>query len=377
MSEHSDIVGGSTAKRVISCPGSVQLVRKMPPRPSSKYADEGTLLHDAVANILRGVCEPESCIGTTYAGITLDEDLYERKLQPALAALAVVDPEGKMEFNVEVRVGFGDLLPGVFGSADIVGRIGDRAIILDWKFGSGVPIEVEENAQLMFYAAAAMRTEIAQWAFYGAKEVELVIVQPPHAPKRWVCSIERIVSFERELLAAVKVALAPNPPFAAGEHCRWCAAKPVCPVMTGAAKRALRTAIDQLNLDEIGQSLKDADLLEQWIADLRALAHQVMEEGAAVPGFKLVQKRAIRKWVDEDTALNSLKSAGLSDQDLIETALISPAKAEKLLKKQKLAMPDGLTVSASSGTTLAPEDDPRPAALQIGKQLSEALGKLS
>lgn len=377
MAEHSDIVGGSTAKRVIACPGSVQLVRQMPAKPSSKYADEGTLLHNAIADILRGVCTARELIGTSYAGITLDEDLFERKLGPALAALDDIDPDKEMEYDVEVRVGFGDRLPGVFGSTDVVGRIGDRAVILDWKFGSGVSVDVEENAQLMFYAAASMRTPEARWAFVGADEVEMIIVQPPHAPKRWVCDIGRIVDFERELLAAVKVALGPNPPLAAGDHCRWCAAKPICPVMTGAAQRALRTAIAGLDLDSIGQSLKDAELLEQWIADLRALAQQVIEEGAAVPGYKLVPKRAIRKWVDDDAALAALKSVGLDDRDLLETSLISPAKAEKLLKKSKQALPDGLTVAASSGTTLAPDSDPRPAALQIGKQLTAALGKLS
>ena len=46
---HSSIVGGSTAKRVISCPASVKLVAKMPPKPSSVHADRGTLLHDAIA----------------------------------------------------------------------------------------------------------------------------------------------------------------------------------------------------------------------------------------------------------------------------------------------------------------------------------------
>ena len=50
--QHSNIVGGSTAKRVINCPGSVRLVQKMPPQPSSKYADQGTLLHNAMDAIL-------------------------------------------------------------------------------------------------------------------------------------------------------------------------------------------------------------------------------------------------------------------------------------------------------------------------------------
>jgi hypothetical protein len=33
-------------------------------------------------------------------------------------------------------------------------------------------------------------------------------------------------------------------------------------------------------------------------------------------------------------------------------------------------------VAVSSGSTLAPEDDPRPAVLNIGKQLTAALSKL-
>jgi len=37
---------------------------------------------------------------------------------------------------------------------------------------------------------------------------------------------------------------------------------------------------------------------------------------------------------------------------------------------------DDLVVSVSSGTTLAVESDPRPAVLQIGKQLTAALLKL-
>ena len=44
MTAHSRIVGGSTAKRVMNCPGSVALVATVPPSPPSKYADEGTLL---------------------------------------------------------------------------------------------------------------------------------------------------------------------------------------------------------------------------------------------------------------------------------------------------------------------------------------------
>ena len=50
--QHSKVVGGSTAKRVINCPGSVALVAKMPPQASSKYADEGTMLHGCMEDLL-------------------------------------------------------------------------------------------------------------------------------------------------------------------------------------------------------------------------------------------------------------------------------------------------------------------------------------
>jgi hypothetical protein len=55
--------------------------------------------------------------------------------------------------------------------------------------------------------------------------------------------------------------------------------------------------------------------------------------------------------------------------------LISPAVAEKLLKKSKLTLPDELVKSVSSGTTLASEDDSRPAVLQLG-DLRAAISKL-
>ena len=362
--QHSKIVGGSTAKRVINCPGSVALVAQMPPQPSSKYAEEGTLLHDAISHFL-------GADGGTFGAPI---ELIEEKLLPALALLDEVDPDKTMEYEVETRVGFGDLLPGVFGSTDLMGRIGNKAIILDWKFGSGVPVPAEENEQLMFYAAAAMRTPEAQWVFDGATEVELVIIQPPTI-KRWTTTIARIKEFEQTLVKAVKLAQQPDAPLKNGDHCRWCAAKPVCPIMTGAVDRAVAIKMDAIDVDKIGAYLHNADLLEDWIKDLRALAEEMMKKGKPVKGWKMVPKRATRSWVKEEDAKAALLQH-LKESEVIETKLVSPAAAEKLLKAQKLKLPDGLTVAISSGNTIAPESDPRPAVVLIGQQLNAALSKI-
>jgi hypothetical protein len=375
MAQHSSIVGGSTAKRVINCPGSVALVAQMPPKPSSVYADTGTLLHNVIADVLDGKATAQDFLGAVHADVTLDQDLIDNKLLPALAALNEIDPDKIMEYETEVVVGFGDLLPGVFGSSDIVGRIGDTAYIVDWKFGDGVAVDVEENPQLMFYAAAAMRTPAAQWAFERATKVELVIVQPPYV-KRWETTPRRIQLFEKELMQAVKVAQRPDAPLAQGEWCRWCAGKAICPIMTGAADRAMVAALKSVDVADVSDYLKMADQLEGWIKEVRALAMQTLEAGLPVPGYKLVPKRGMRQWVDENKALEAMRAMGVNAMELTEMTILSPAKAEKVLKKHKLALPDDHVVSVSSGNTLASEDDPRPAVLQIGAQLSAALGKL-
>jgi hypothetical protein len=385
MAAHSNIVGGSTAKRVIACPGSVKLVQQMPPRPSSRYADEGTLCHTIMEAVLVLDARPGKFVGQTLNDVTVTTELIDRKILPAIAALSEIDPNFDMTYECEAVVGFGDALPGVFGSADLIGRIGSTAIVLDWKFGDGVDVAVEENPQAMFYAAAAMRTPKVAWAFKDVTSIDCIIVQPTaDTPvKVWRTTPDRIRAFERQLFAAVKEAMGPDPSMQSGDHCRWCAAKPVCPLLTGAVDRALKTSLQNIDAARLGEMLEQAPMIEEYLASVRALAQHMLEEGVPVPGFKLVQKRATRQWVDVDEAQAALvalvlKEAGLGfeDTELMETKLVSPAQAEKALKKRKIELPDELVVAVSSGTTLAPESDPRPPVLQIGRQLAAALGKI-
>lgn len=372
---HSNIVGGSTAKRVINCPASVALCAKMPPKPSSEHADRGTLLHNVIAELLEFDKKPEQCLGAKYKDQVLTEDLLDEKIIPALAALDEIDPDKQMEYMVETRVGFGDFLPGVFGSTDLLGRLGKRAIVLDWKFGDGVSVDATENPQLLFYAAAAMRTPAAQWVFEGAAEIECIIVQPP-VIRRWVTDAERVKEFEQELLYAVRLSATPEPPMQTGDHCRWCAAKPTCPAMNGQVERALKTQLASLPVEQIAMQLQQADAIEDYLRDLRALAFQMLEKGIPVPGYKLVAKQSRRQWVNEDKLAAWAAEKGLKPDDIIDAKFKSPAQLEKVLKKAKIEFPADMVVSVSSGDTLAPESDPRPAVLQIGRQLTAALAKL-
>lgn len=373
--KHSHVVGGSTAKRVMACPPSVELCAKMPPsKGSNKYADAGTLLHNVIASVLDGKPVDEAIVGARYNDIEITPEMVEDKLIPALTALDEIDPGKRIEYMVETEVGFGDLLPDVYGSCDFIGRDGDRAVVLDWKFGDGVIVEAEENPQLMFYAAAAMRTPRSQWVFEDATEIELIIVQPP-AVRRWVTTPERIARFEADLVRAVDLVNSGRGELKTGDHCRWCAAKPVCPAMTGAVDRAVATQIAALPVAQLGEYLERADMVEEWIASVRGLALQLLESGAEVPGYKLVAKRSTRQWISDAGAKAALLEH-LPESEVMESSVISPAQAEKKLKKLKVPLPADQVVSISSGNTLAAESDPRPAVVLIGKQLTAALSKI-
>lgn len=350
--KHSKIVGGSTAKRVINCPASVTLVQRMPPQLPSSYAEEGTFLHSVMECVLGDKERPE-----------LTEE-QRNKVQFCIDALNEIDPKQELIYECEQQVEFEGVkgLEGVFGNVDLIGRLGNRAIVLDWKFGDGVIVDAKENEQGLFYAAAAMKTHELQWAFEEVTEIEIIIVQPP-AIRRWVTTFKRLDGFIADLQDAVATALRPDPPAEMGEWCRWCTAKPICPQMNGAAERALRVKLEAI---DIAPAMKMVPLLESWIAEVKSLAQRTLEDNVPVPGFKLVPKRATRVWANESEARAHLLVRGLQESEITE--MRSVAQIEKVLKKRKIDMPEVTWVS--SGNTVAPDSDPRPAALNLGAALS-------
>lgn len=392
MAEHSDIVGGSSAFRVINCPGSVALNAQLPRSPSSSYADEGTLLHEAISDVLLNGLEPESQLGRIYKGESgeykLTQDLMYDQLIPAYQMLEEIDPDAEMDMAVENKVSFGDFLPGVFGSADVLGRIKKTAYVIDWKFGRGL-VDAVENAQMMFYAAAAMRTPGLEWVFKGATDIRMVIIQPERGcPSIWDTKPKRIQEFEQTLARAVKQSSQPDAKVATGDWCRWCNAKTICPAMNGLVDRVQHAKVQAINVDELVEYLKMAPLVESRIRDLYALAMQMLENGVEIPGYKLVPKRATRKWVkDDQIVINTLVDAvAESAPDIDEKAvrksfmsepeLISPAQAEKVLKKYKLKIPSGICEAISSGSTMVEDSDPRPAVVNASEAIRKALARI-
>ena len=105
----------------------------------------------------------------------------------------------------------------------------------------------------------------------------------------------------------------------------------------------------------------EIDLVKTWAKRREEYAHAEALRGRMPDGAKLVGKRPTRKWRDESDAVSTLQLAGVSDDDIYATAVRSPAQLEKMLTKTEKSLLADLVVKTSSGTVLAPLDDPRPA----------------
>lgn len=378
---HSTVVGGSSAGRVLQCPGSVQLCQQYP-NIESDFAAEGSALHMAMDMIMSGIAKDDrDVVGLKFNGYTIDEEMFDEAILPVLEHWDELDKSlGGIEFFSEQRVTF----PGIdnaFGTTDLIGSAKDRTVVYDFKFGRGVAVDAEDNPQLKYYALAAMHTPATAQFFAEDKPVELFIAQPRvndgERFTRWVTSTKQLEAYGVELRDAVKTAMQPDAPLKMGKYCKFCSAKSGCPLYQNLATNAVAVPRDAMQ-EHLEEWLPQADMLIELGNFIKTLAHDQMENGMAIPGWKLVNKRAVRSWKDPDKTVKYFAKVGLPAADRYVKKLVSPAQAETALKQAGLpaVLPPQLVDSVSSGTTLAPESDKRPAlavAPNAFKLLSERL----
>jgi len=113
---------------------------------------------------------------------------------------------------------------------------------------------------------------------------------------------------------------------------------------------------------DIAKVLGVAEQFSGWVDEVKNYAYSMLEQGKPIPGYKLVSKRANRKWSNEERAAQTLLSA--MGPDAYTKKLVSPAQAEKAIKKLGLspeAILQGLVYKPEAGLTLAPTTDKRKA----------------
>lgn len=367
-------IGGSTAARTIACPGWLEMSTKVPKPRSSNAADEGNLLHDAMENFYEREESFEDQVKhkLTYQDQVLVEDHIDTMLNPAMRMVEhAMDTYEIVDYFCEPFV---QIIPDEMGgSVDMLAlsEDGKTLMILDYKFGR-VAVKAEKNKQLMFYALASREDPKTKHLWKKVKKVVLVIVQPAssHQYSFWETTPKEIQRFSDTLFKALE-----KPDYLeAGRHCHFCPAAAICKTKKAQVRSTM--IMNKGTAIEVAEALTMADELESWIKQVRELSHQYMEQGTQVPGFKLVQKRAIRKWANEGEVYGALKMV-LPRNVVYTEKLATPPQIEKALKKEKIDFDLATLITAeSSGTTIAPESDKREAVdVDVHENLKKVVDK--
>ena len=376
---HSSIVGGSTAARVMTCPGSRHLAAKLPPQEVSTHMIRGTVLHGIMEMALINDLCPSTIDGVhTGSVFKIAEGSYALCLDDILqlndawtAVQKVMDDYNIDVYTEEQVVKFHDVpeLEGVFGSADMIGFTPTNAedktcVVVDFKFGHH-PVKASGNRQLKFYAAAALTDPDNRELIEENSWVRTVIIQPSvYGDDYDVAPVTQheLGAFTANLVLALELDALNE-----SEHCRFCPAVSICPL-----KKKELDKFKELDVEvaeDLTRILDAAEAIEQTIKKARAAATTALEAGMEIPGYKLVAKRATRQWAgNEDKVLELAgKARKLKREDYTSSKLLSPAQLEKACKAKGVDFKkfEEYCTSLSSGNTLAPEDDPRPAIVTI------------
>ncbi len=365
MAEHSKL-GASSYYRWggDGCPGSVRACEGIDSE-SSIYADEGTAAHEVGSYLLKN--------GRWLSEVEVNGKVFEVTEEMAAAVQVYIDHVGSLRAkrptfeNVEQKLDLSKYHPQLFGTADYVAYFGDSKTlhVVDYKHGQGVQVDADRNPQLMYYGLGALHANAIP-----IEKIVLTIVQPRgyhhKGPVRsWETDPLDMIDFSYDLIEDAKATERPDAPLVSGDHCRFCPAAPTCPE-AGKAARALETKgftpITAFNADELGKTLSLIPQIEAWCKAVDSFAYQQAAMGNLPSGWKLVDKRANRKWGDMFKAVDCARALGIDSIEMFEQKLLSPAAVEKKIgkSKEKAEILEKFVVRQSSGQTLVPDTDDRP-----------------
>jgi len=356
----------SASGRWIACPASHLRGLALPPLPPSQYSDRGTLLHRLAAI---GVMETLRAMDMQAAaeGVVLEPD--ERAALAVYVKFVKGLRKSSKIWRVEQRVVYSEEL---YGTIDFFAVKGDTLHVVDFKGGRGIRVEALDNPQLLTYAmmVCELLDRVEEYALFRPANVHVHIVQPLYtsdAPIRGATYTRAEMTAWRDgLLHAMVRAKALDAPFNPGDHCRFCPVKPTCPALMGLAQKLpAPVAQDSLSTVQLAEWLTKADTIEVWIGALREHAHSLISNGTPIPGWKLVDKRATRKWSDEDAVIAAAVSNNIRAQEL---QLLSPAQLEKKYREIPLLLkpfieqkPSGQNLVRDPATAVVTDNATKPA----------------
>lgn len=381
--EHS-VWSASATDRNWNCSGALAVTFDLP-ETTSEAADWGTCCHQISEVCLRNGQDAVEFIGRMVKGkkhaFEVDEEMadtaqtYIDYVRGRIAGYKAETGDDAVLW-IEERFSLAALKPPFEsgGTGDAVIYFPKWALleIIDLKGGRGVVVEVKGNPQARTYGLGAMLMHPK----LRVDRVLSTIVQPRAGHKDGRIRSETIhtadlVEWTADLMAAMgrskgafdeyqqvkagKLALASWAAkwLKAGDHCKFCKFAGACPALEQRALDAagvwfddldqprISNAPDAMDPEKLAAALDAADMIQEWLNEVRAHAHRQAESGIKIPNYILVEKEGREKWNGDDAeaaAVKLAKTAGLTDDKIYNAPKTrTPKQVREALKKLKAA----------------------------------------
>ncbi|WP_062467875.1 DUF2800 domain-containing protein [Jeotgalibaca dankookensis] len=327
---------------------------------SNVYAEKGTIAHAlAEAKLQSALGKQVSTPKSSY----IDEDMemytddYVQFVQERIYQF-----KHKPLVLIEQRLDFTEYAPEGFGTVDCV-LVGDGTIqVIDFKYGKGY-VKTENNTQMMLYALGAIQMFDG---IYDIQEIYMTIYQPRIGNiDTWVIDKEALLDWANgELKEKAQLAYEGKGDFEPGPWLRLTKLRAI------SKDRAIQLLMLQkyelkkahlLTDAEITEILPKLDDLIDWAKSLKEYAEQqAIDHQKQWPGFKLVEGRTTRKYMDVALVEQRANEKGI--QDIHEVKLKALTKLEKQIGNKKFNEIFGDLIMRSAGKIqLVPDSDGRPA----------------
>lgn len=362
MRKHSTL-SPSGSHRWLNCTPSARLEQEFNDT-ESEAAKEGTAAHALCEHKLKKALRMRSRRPVSdYDSDEMEEssDAYVDFIMEQVEAAKQVckDPIVLIEQHLD----FSCYVPDGFGTGDCIIISDEKLHIVDFKYGMGVLVEVEDNPQMKLYALGALELYDA---LYDINEVSMTIFQPRRENVgTWTISVTDLRDWaENELKPKAQMAYNGEGEYIPGEWCTFCRAAVRC---RARAEEKLKLAQKEFKMPplltdaEIEEILSVLPDLTKWANEITVYATDAAaNHGKEWSGFKVVEGRSVRKYRDEEEVAEAAQKAGYTD--IYRKSLITLTEMQKLMGRQKFEEILGSLIYKPPGKpTLVPATDKRPA----------------
>lgn len=420
----------SQAERFTVCHGSTNLLKRVPARPDSEYAIEGTKAHEVLDAALANGIRDAKTAHRDYSSLCMEDlntfdNMFYFAVNMALNYVySILDeyPDAVL-YNERFVNPPSEVTPGETGGyCDIAIWVPSirTLFIIDYKHGAGVAKDVKGNPQPMQYAGGFLYEENAVVPVEQVDTVVLAIVQPrafhedgpireheitPYELYEYLCWLDEQIAENLKDDAP----LVPDDNGKTTDHCRFCDANTVCPAREAKALTAVGSQfktvqmvrkpdlpdVRGLDINRLAHIRMAAPMLRKFLDDVENHCYELAMGGHVIPGAKLVETQARRQYYgdEEDVAKKAAALAGVPVDDVMMKKLMPITSLEKVIveafkkrvgrgKKQQAAADARqafafLTLKQSSGNLkLVDEDDPAPAVNRAVDSFQQIAGVL-